>query len=48
MTCLGKFEISVIEIATPLMKRFVPSIKLGPGDVCKLLLLGFFEENVEK
>ena len=39
---------SVLEFATPLKKRFVPSVKLGPGDVCNLLLLGFFEENVTK
>ena len=28
--------------------RFVPSIKPGPGDVCNLLFLAFFEENMEK
>ena len=44
---LGKSK-SVLEFATPLKKTFVPSVKLGPGDVCNLLLLGFFEENVTK
>ena len=29
-------------------KRFVPSIKLGPGDVYNLLFGGSFEENVKK
>ena len=47
MTYLGKIEICS-RIRDPLKKRFVPSIKLGPDDVCNLLLLGFFEENVEK
>ena len=41
MTCLGK-----IEICSRI--RFVSSIKLGPGDVCNLLLLDLFEENVAK
>ena len=43
-------NLSVLEFATPLKKRLVSSIKLGPGDVhaCNLLLFDFFEENVAK
>ena len=44
---LGKSK-SVLEFATPLKKRFIPSIKLGPGDVYNLLFGGSFEENVKK
>ena len=39
---------SVLEFVTPLKKRFVPSIKLGPGDVYNLLFGGPYEENVKK
>ena len=39
---MGKSK-SVLEFAIPLKKRFVPSKKLGPGDVCNLqYVIGFF------
>ena len=37
----------VLEFAIVLKVRCVPSMKLGTGDVCKQLLLAFFEEYVE-
>ena len=36
---------SVLEFATPLKKRFVPIITLGPADVCNLLFRDFLEEK---
>ena len=38
---LGKSK-SVLGFAVPLKKSLVPSIKLGPGDVCNLLSSGFY------